>query len=79
MVVVLSYTVNNHHQIRLMIHFLTARSDFYRWFSGVSRSATVSVALTTERSLAFDKETAAVPEEPQATGTVALRRKMPGG
>ena len=37
------------------------------------RSATVSVALTIERSLAFNNETAAAPEEPQATETVALR------
>jgi len=48
---------------------------FIGGFSGVSRSATVSVALITERSLDFNKETAAWPEESKATETVALRRK----
>ena len=43
------------------------------------RSATVSVALTIERSLAFNNETAAAPEEAQATETVALRRKHKRG
>jgi hypothetical protein len=43
--------------------------------SGVSGSATVSVALTIERSLAFNKETAAAPEESQATETVAQRKR----
>ena len=55
----------------LIRHPGTRASDFQRCMA--LRSATVSVALTIERSLAFNNETAAAPEEAQATETVALR------
>ena len=53
-------------------------AERYKVFRIYLRSATVPVALTIERSLAFNKETAAAPEEPQATGTVALRETPEG-
>ena len=55
----------------LISHPGNGLNDFQRRMT--LRSATVSVALTVERSLAFNNETAAAPEEAQATETVALR------